>query len=393
MRGLALALLAWLASLTAGGVALAQSAATGGPSPSPPGAAVYFVDLKDGATIGPQTTVHFGLRGMGVAPAGSDKPNTGHHHLLIDTDLPPLDQPIPNDFNHLHFGAGQTEADLTLSPGAHTLQLLLGDKNHIPHSPPVMSERIHVTVVETPPPPAAQVAPPPPAAPAAAVTAESPTRRPSPPGAKVFIISPADGAAVPLTLTVRFGIVNMTLARAGVDTPYSGHHHLLIDAPLPPLDQPIPNDENHLHFGAGQTEATITLTPGRHTLQLLLGDFEHMPHDPPVFSAPITVVAGDVAQRKNCRAGEALDSNGECRPRAAAQSTRKPAPRRQAVLPRPGFAPKRARPVAPGEEDFPVAGPAAPQSGEGFNDLRRCQPGTHAESFPSSQGYRCALDR
>ena len=183
---MALALLAWLASLTAGGVALAQSAATGGPSPSPPGAAVYFVDLKDGATIGPQTTIHFGLRGMGVAPAGSDKPNTGHHHLLIDTDLPPLDQPIPNDFNHLHFGAGQTEADLTLSPGAHTLQLLLGDKNHIPHSPPVMSERIHVTVVETPPPPAAQVAPPPPAAPAAAVTAESPTRRPSPPRRQGF---------------------------------------------------------------------------------------------------------------------------------------------------------------------------------------------------------------
>ena len=158
---------------------------------------------------------------------------------------------------------------------------------------------------------------------------------------------------MPLTLTVRFGIVNMTLARAGVDTPYSGHHHLLIDAPLPPLDQPIPNDENHLHFGAGQTEATITLTPGRHTLQLLLGDFEHMPHDPPVFSAPITVVAGDVAQRKNCRAGEALDSNGECRPHAAAQSTRKPAPRRQAVLPRPGFAPKTRAPGCAGRRILP----------------------------------------
>src|SRR5262249_51792395 len=96
----------------------------GGPTPAPAGASVYFIDLKDGATIGPKTVVHFGLRGMGVAPAGSDRENAGHHHLLIDTDLPPLDQPIPNDFNHLHYGAGQTEAEVTLSPGTHTLQLL-----------------------------------------------------------------------------------------------------------------------------------------------------------------------------------------------------------------------------------------------------------------------------
>ena len=75
---------------------------------------------------------------MGVAPAGSDRPNSGHHHLLIDTELPPLDQPIPNDFNHLHFGGGQTEATITLKPGVHTLQLLLGDKDHIPHTPPAI---------------------------------------------------------------------------------------------------------------------------------------------------------------------------------------------------------------------------------------------------------------
>ena len=75
-------------------------------------------------------------------------------------------------------------------------------------------------------------------------------------------MSPADGAAVPLTLTVRFGIANMTSRAPGTIRPNSGHHHLLIDAPLPPLDEPIPSDENHLHFGTGQTEATITLTPG-----------------------------------------------------------------------------------------------------------------------------------
>ncbi len=277
MRPLAAGLIAIVICLIASAAAFAQTAAAGGPTPSPPGAMVYFIDLKDGATIGPNTTIHFGLKHMGIAPAGTDKANTGHHHLLIDTDLPPLNQPIPNDENHLHFGGGQTEVDLALTPGPHTLQLLLGDKNHVPHSPPVMSDKIHVTVAESAPAPA---------------TATAGGRHKSPPGAKVYIISPTNGAYVSSTLTVQFGLSSMGIAPAGVDKPNTGHHHLLIDVPLPPFDAPIPNDENHLHFGAGQTEATISLTPGRHTLQLLLGDAFHMPHDPPVFSQPITVIVG-----------------------------------------------------------------------------------------------------
>jgi hypothetical protein len=83
---------------------------------------------------------------MGVAPAGIDKPNTGHHHLLIDTDLPPLDVPVPNDFNHIHLGNGQTEVRVTLPPGRHTLQLLLADAKHIPHDPPVISKKITIRV-------------------------------------------------------------------------------------------------------------------------------------------------------------------------------------------------------------------------------------------------------
>jgi hypothetical protein len=128
------------------GLVLAQQG--GGPTPSPEGAAVYFLGLNDGATLPREMTIRFGLRSMGVAPAGLDRENSGHHHLLIDTKLPPLDQPIPNDFNHLHFGAGQTEAEISLKPGAHTLQLLFGDKDHIPHSPPLMSSRIRVVVME-----------------------------------------------------------------------------------------------------------------------------------------------------------------------------------------------------------------------------------------------------
>ena len=90
--------------------------------------------------------IRFGLIGMGVAPAGVEKANTGHHHLLIDTPLPPMDEPIPNDFNHLHFGLGQTEAKVKLPLGTHTLQLLLADKDHVPHDPPVYSKKITVTV-------------------------------------------------------------------------------------------------------------------------------------------------------------------------------------------------------------------------------------------------------
>ena len=116
-------------------------------TPSPPGAAVYIISPTDGATVSSPVTVQFGLKGMGVAPAGIEKDKTGHHHLLIDVaELPPLDEPIPADANHKHFGGGQTEVTLELPPGSHTLQLLLGDQNHIPHEPPVLSEKITITV-------------------------------------------------------------------------------------------------------------------------------------------------------------------------------------------------------------------------------------------------------
>lgn len=112
---------------------------------SPDGAEVYIVSPADGATVGQNFTVVFGLRGMGVAPAGIDKANTGHHHLLIDSDdLPPENLPMGSQVKH--FGGGQTEVTLTLEPGKHTLQLVLGDKLHVPHDPPVVSEQISITV-------------------------------------------------------------------------------------------------------------------------------------------------------------------------------------------------------------------------------------------------------
>lgn len=114
--------------------------------PAPAGAQVYFHYPLDGLRVPERFTVRIGLKEMGVAPAGIDKPLTGHHHLLIDTDTGPPDQPIPSDYNNIHLGNGQTEVVVTLPKGTHTLQLLLGDHTHTPHSPPVMSRKITVYV-------------------------------------------------------------------------------------------------------------------------------------------------------------------------------------------------------------------------------------------------------
>ncbi len=127
-------------------LALPLSAADLPRSPSVEGAELYFITPADGDVVKGPVTVRFGLRGMGVAPAGTVAEGTGHHHLVVDAPLPPAGQPIPNDANHLHFGKGQTETVLTLPPGKHTLQLLLGDHSHIPHEPIVASQPITITV-------------------------------------------------------------------------------------------------------------------------------------------------------------------------------------------------------------------------------------------------------
>jgi hypothetical protein len=118
-------------------------------TPAPAGAEVYIIAPKDGAHVHSPVLVQFGLKGMGIAPAGIKFDNTGHHHLLIDTE-PPADlaAPLPATDKIVHFGKGQTETSLTLAPGKHTLQLLLADQNHIPHSPPLLSRKITITVLK-----------------------------------------------------------------------------------------------------------------------------------------------------------------------------------------------------------------------------------------------------
>ena len=107
---------------------------------------VYFINLEDGDIVENPVFIQFGLSGKGVAPAGVDKENTGHHHLLIDVKAIDFYMPIPSSKNHLHFGGGQTESSIELTPGEHELQLVLGDLYHVPHSPPITSKRIKITV-------------------------------------------------------------------------------------------------------------------------------------------------------------------------------------------------------------------------------------------------------
>jgi hypothetical protein len=144
----------FLAALALLALPVAAHAQTAAPAavdrtPSPAGAEVYIISPKDGAKVASPVRVQFGLKGMGIAPAGVKFDNTGHHHLLVDSEPPAtLSAPLPVTDKILHFGKGQTEAMVTLTPGKHTLQLLLADQSHVPHDPPVISKKITITVTK-----------------------------------------------------------------------------------------------------------------------------------------------------------------------------------------------------------------------------------------------------
>lgn len=141
-------------TLAVAGLLAVASPALAGDTPAPEGAEVYFANLSDGDIVESPVTVIFGLKGIGVAPAGIEADATGHHHILINR--PPLGEgpdgeeelnvPLPADDNHRHFGGGQTEVELDLEPGPYTLQLVLADHNHVPHDPPIASDRISIAV-------------------------------------------------------------------------------------------------------------------------------------------------------------------------------------------------------------------------------------------------------
>ncbi|WP_448192225.1 DUF4399 domain-containing protein [Azospirillum sp. sgz301742] len=136
-----------IAAFIVGAVLLVPAQSLADREKAPDGARAYIIWPYDGAVIqGGKFWVRMGLQNMGLTPAGIRKPDAGHHHLLVDTELKNFDEPIPNNKQNLHFGTGQTEARLELPPGKHTLQMVLGDADHVPHDPPVMSQKITITV-------------------------------------------------------------------------------------------------------------------------------------------------------------------------------------------------------------------------------------------------------
>jgi len=136
-------------ALLLGALVLLPTVAVSQGLPTPKDAYLYIISPKDGATISGPFWCLFGLRGMGITHAGDQSPSSGHHHLLIDVDEPlNPSEPIPQDRKHLHYGSGQTEALIQLSPGQHTLQLILGDAKHFPFNPPLVSKKIAITVKE-----------------------------------------------------------------------------------------------------------------------------------------------------------------------------------------------------------------------------------------------------
>lgn len=138
-------MVAWLAAAV---LLVVPTVAEAFRTPAPEGARAYIIAPVDGATVSNPVTVVFGLEGMGIAPAGVEHPNTGHHHLLIDLQPTDLDMtaPLPADDRHVHFGGGQTQVTLELAPGVHELRLLVADHNHVPHDPPILSDPITITV-------------------------------------------------------------------------------------------------------------------------------------------------------------------------------------------------------------------------------------------------------
>ncbi|MSQ21902.1 MAG: DUF4399 domain-containing protein [Dehalococcoidia bacterium] len=197
--------------------------------------------------------VQMAAQGVTVEPASAGvNDGRGHHHVIIDDNLSPKGQPIPSDVNRLQFGKGQSEATLDLAPGEHTIRLFFAKGDHIPYDP-IITSSIKGTVTEQ---------------------------------RKVSFSEPAIGAQVISPFIVKMAAQSLVVepATAGIHEG-AGHHYIIVDADLPTAGQPIPSDAQHLHFGKAQTEATLDLAPGKHTLRLVFADGNHSPYDPAVTSA------------------------------------------------------------------------------------------------------------
>ena len=215
-----------------------------------PAGEVSFVQPEDGDSVVSPFEVKMVATGVNVEPASAGvNEGAGHHHIIINTDLPPAGSSIPSDDQYRHFGKGQTETVLDLPVGEHTLRLSFANGDHHPYDPAI-TDTVEITVTE---------------------------RR------AVSFVAPVDGAKVKGPVAVQMSVEGLVVepASEGVNEG-AGHHHIVIDADLPVAGTAIPSDDQHRHFGKGQTEATLDLPPGVHTLRLSFADANHEPYDPPI---------------------------------------------------------------------------------------------------------------
>ena len=225
-------------------------------------AAVRFVFPQDGSKVFENFPVAFGVSGMQVVPAGQapgDK-TKGHHHLIIDGDPIAKGTVVPKDATHLHFGKGQTAADVKLAPGKHKLTMQFADAAHMSYGPE-LSTTINVEVVARPK------------------------------ETKVMFLAPKDGAKIKGPVKMKFGVGEGMKVRPAGEDPLdktSGHHHVIVDGKPLPVGVVVPKDATHIHYGKGQTEAELKLAPGKHTLTLQFADGAHASYGP-ALSQTITV--------------------------------------------------------------------------------------------------------
>lgn len=229
----------------------AAGAAAGGAAATeiPAGAGVSFLMPKEGSKVFETFSLAFAAANLTVTPAGEavDDKSRGHHHVVVDGAPIPAGTVVPMDANNIHYGKGQTEAELKLAPGKHTLTLQFADGAHRSYGD-ALSSTIHVEVV------------------------------PEPTAGKVFFVEPTDGAKVKGPVKMKFGVEGYTVRPAGEDAieQVTGHHHVIVDGQPVPTGTVVPMDETHIHYGKGQTEAELTLSPGKHTLTLQFADGAHL---------------------------------------------------------------------------------------------------------------------
>ncbi|MEM7533512.1 MAG: DUF4399 domain-containing protein [Chloroflexota bacterium] len=224
---------------------------------------VFFKMPLDGAIVPPTFQVVMNAAGVAVDPAGDIIENSGHMHILVDTDFVPAGEVIPNDEQHLHYGDGSLMTELTLTPGPHTLRLQLANGAHIALNGDEYRDEIIVMVSE------------------------------DAPDQSVGFVMPADGAVVPETFDVQMTAAGLFVDPAGDIVENSGHFHILVNTDFIPAGEVIPNDEQHLHFGGAQTMTTLTLEPGEYTLRLQLANGAHIALDGEQYRAEIQISVGE----------------------------------------------------------------------------------------------------